>query len=191
MEAPKRIGTSWSPKEELQLLQNLNVGCTISTIAVQHKRSEGGIRSRINSIAQRMHDQGIDHETIINTVKITQKKLDSLIIQNKPPVIQISWVPEFGFLLAKDCDKMCDVYMNIGIQDKIGYIQGIKVQFWSGITSYNDFDLCEWIIPAITKHIPNIEALKQGRRGAKLCMDETQTYFSSTHKPSPDIPIQC
>jgi DNA-binding NarL/FixJ family response regulator len=75
MESPKHIGVSWSSKEELQLLQNLNVGCTISTIAVQHKRSEGGIRSRINVIAQRMHDQGIDYETIINTVKITKKNL--------------------------------------------------------------------------------------------------------------------
>jgi hypothetical protein len=79
--------------------------------------------------------------------------------------------------------------MNIGIQDKIGYIQGIKVQFWSGITSYNDFDLCEWIIPAITKHIPNIEALEQGRRGGKHWMDETQKYFSTTHKHSNTVLI--
>jgi hypothetical protein len=48
------VGSSWTPEEETQLLNELATTASIDDIAASHKRTSGAIRARQNFIGRRM-----------------------------------------------------------------------------------------------------------------------------------------
>jgi hypothetical protein len=51
---PESVGSRWTSDEESRLLELIANGADIQEIATKHKRTKGGIRSRLNVIAVRM-----------------------------------------------------------------------------------------------------------------------------------------
>ena len=72
----------WSNKEELTLLEELNDNLTINQISLNHKRSQGAIKSRIKLLTYKMKD-GISVVEICNKNKLDANSLDILIEKNK------------------------------------------------------------------------------------------------------------
>ena len=72
----------WSNKEELTLLEELNDNLTINQISLNHKRSQGAIKSRIKLLTYKMKD-GISVVEICNKNKLDVNSLDILIKKNK------------------------------------------------------------------------------------------------------------
>lgn len=65
---PENRGKSWNKIEDEKLLKLIKNGKTLNDIALEHKRTRGGIRSRLNVIARDLHENGM-------TIKDIQSKL--------------------------------------------------------------------------------------------------------------------
>jgi hypothetical protein len=76
---PKNLGKLWSQDEENLLLQQISENIDIETIAIKHERTIGGISSRINDIAYKMHTNNISIDEIFEKTKIDEKKLEEII----------------------------------------------------------------------------------------------------------------
>jgi hypothetical protein len=61
---PANMGKPWLDDETLQLLKNVRSRKAISDIADDHKRTEGGILSRLRSMAVDYHNEGRSIEVI-------------------------------------------------------------------------------------------------------------------------------
>jgi hypothetical protein len=69
-EYPSNMGQKWSDAEESLLLEELNNNIDIETIAQKHSRTIGGINSRRQEIAYKMHLKNISIEEIIRLTKL-------------------------------------------------------------------------------------------------------------------------
>ena len=65
IECPQNLGLKWSIHEEEELLQYLNENKTLEEIARIHKRTVGGIHSRIKIIVCKFLKNGMDLELIV------------------------------------------------------------------------------------------------------------------------------
>lgn len=68
----------WSNKEELTLLEELNDNLTINQISLNHKRSQGAIKSRIKLLTYKIKDD-ISVVEIYNKTNLDVNSLDILI----------------------------------------------------------------------------------------------------------------
>jgi hypothetical protein len=69
-EYPSNMGQKWSNEEETLLLEELNNNIDIETIAQKHSRTIGGINSRRQEIAYKMHLKNVSIEEIIRLTKL-------------------------------------------------------------------------------------------------------------------------
>jgi hypothetical protein len=69
-EYPSNMGQKWSYEEEILLLEELNNNIDIETIAQKHSRTIGGINSRRQEIAYKMHLKNMSTEEIIKQTKL-------------------------------------------------------------------------------------------------------------------------
>jgi hypothetical protein len=72
-------GKLWDTKEEIKLLQELENGYDILSIAEIHQRTSGGISARINEIAYKMYKQNMDIDFISKKTKLNENLINSLI----------------------------------------------------------------------------------------------------------------
>ena len=63
-DVPESMGKKWLPEEIAHLLSHIKSGVPLETIACNHKRSEGGIRSKLRGIAYDMYCKDIPMEEI-------------------------------------------------------------------------------------------------------------------------------
>ena len=76
-------GKKWDEEEERILLSELEEKLEIEMIAQNHKRTIGGIRSRIKSISYNFYKDGFSKEEIMKKTKINIKELNETIEQNE------------------------------------------------------------------------------------------------------------
>lgn len=79
IELPSECGKKWTELEEQQLLNELEIDMDCNTVAENHKRTLGGIRSRIYEMAYRMHQNNTPKEEIMKTMRLTERHLDDII----------------------------------------------------------------------------------------------------------------
>ena len=106
-EYPSNIGQKWTDKEDFILLEELNQNIDIETIAENHNRTIGGIKSRCKEIAYKMFLKNISIEEIIKQTKLddecikliidkkqnyTPKKIKTPEIKIKTPEIKIKTI---------------------------------------------------------------------------------------------------
>ncbi len=72
-EDKKNFGQRWTGKEENMLLQELNNNIDIEKIAKTHKRTVGGINSRLREISYKMYLKNVPIDEI---VKITKQDIE-------------------------------------------------------------------------------------------------------------------
>jgi len=75
-EGLENMGTPWREPEVSALLKEIKDGITIQHIAKSHKRTEGGIRSRLREIA---YDKYKDKMSINDIVELTRLSKDDVI----------------------------------------------------------------------------------------------------------------
>jgi len=79
IEYPSNMGQLWTEKEELLLLDELQQNNNIMKIAENHRRTPGGITSRIRYIAYKMYVKNIPMEEIIKKTKLDHIELNEVI----------------------------------------------------------------------------------------------------------------
>jgi DNA-binding CsgD family transcriptional regulator len=73
------IGKKWLPEEEQKLLDYISNGMNIETIAIEHKRSEGGIKSKLREIAYKLHCSNTPMEEIIQKTRLSQTEIQETV----------------------------------------------------------------------------------------------------------------
>jgi hypothetical protein len=100
------VGKKWTDEEECTLLDELNKNVNIETISQQHKRQIGGINSRRNEIAYKMHLKHISIEEIIDKTKLDNKTIQQIIDKrknyNKPKITETTAI----FSLKNEVSEM-------------------------------------------------------------------------------------
>jgi hypothetical protein len=80
---PANIGKPWLDDEVLQLLQGVRKKKTIEEIAEEHKRTVGGIKSRLRQIATDYHNEGRSIEQIEKFTGLTTEEITDAIERRK------------------------------------------------------------------------------------------------------------
>ena len=80
-------GNRWSAEEEAKLLEELAADKSIDDIADEHKRTEGGIRSRITQIACNRIEAGESMELVIQATKMTEKQILESVNKRAPKAL--------------------------------------------------------------------------------------------------------
>lgn len=71
------VGKIWTPEEETRLIDSLGQGKDIDEIAKEHKRTVGGIKSRMKKIAVRMiENDGKSVEEVCMTLHLTVEDIE-------------------------------------------------------------------------------------------------------------------
>jgi len=71
------VGSKWTPEEEVLLIDSLGNDKNIDDIAKEHKRTPGGIRSRMRIIAVRMiENDGKSIEEVCNKLRMTSEEIE-------------------------------------------------------------------------------------------------------------------
>lgn len=71
------VGNRWTPEEETRLIDSLGQGKDIDEIAKEHKRTSGGIRSRMSMIALRMiESEGKSIEEVCVALHMTSEEIE-------------------------------------------------------------------------------------------------------------------
>lgn len=71
------VGNRWTPEEEAQLVDSLGNGKDIDDIANEHKRTSGGIKSRMREIAVRMiESEGKSIEEVCVALHMTSEEIE-------------------------------------------------------------------------------------------------------------------
>lgn len=71
------VGNRWTPEEETRLIDSLGQGKDIDEIAKEHKRTVGGIKSRMKEIAIRMiENDGKSVEEVCMTLHLTLEDIE-------------------------------------------------------------------------------------------------------------------
>jgi len=92
---PAMYGKKWTKSEDERLLNYINNGIDIYTIAINHSRSVGGIKGRIYEFAYDMYVNNMSLEDIVQTMRVDKFTFDKFafekfiekkqkIVQNKP-----------------------------------------------------------------------------------------------------------
>lgn len=63
-------GASWTDKEEKQMLKSIDENKTIEQIAIEHKRTVGGIHARLKRIARDLYNDGKSVSQIHDKLKL-------------------------------------------------------------------------------------------------------------------------
>ena len=79
VELPAEFGKKWTELEEQQLLNELDIDMDCNTVAENHKRTLGGIRSRIYEMAYRMYLKNVPKDEIMKKMRLTEGHLDDII----------------------------------------------------------------------------------------------------------------
>jgi exoribonuclease II len=84
------VGNKWTDFEANKLLEAIQSGKSIDTIAIDHKRTSGGIRARLFEIGYKLFKDGKSIEEISNIIKISKTDIEIEIEkkQNKTPSIK-------------------------------------------------------------------------------------------------------
>lgn len=70
------VGTKWTESEEVQLIESIASGIEIKDIAGEHKRTVGGIASRLREIAVRMIEiDGKTVEDVCSTLRLSKDEV--------------------------------------------------------------------------------------------------------------------
>ena len=72
---PTNMGKAWLDDEVVQLLQGIKRKKTIQEIAEQHKRTVGGITSRLKQLAADYHEEGRPIEDIEKLTGLTKEQI--------------------------------------------------------------------------------------------------------------------
>ena len=72
----ERVGKKWTPEEELQLTSLIKTDKSIDDIAKEHKRTVGGINSRLRELAVRMINKGKTIEEVCVTMRLTREEIE-------------------------------------------------------------------------------------------------------------------
>jgi len=75
---PSEFGSKWTEMEEKQLLNEIEIGMDIDTIAKHHNRTIGGIQSRFNELIYNMSFEK-SKEEIMKRMNITEEKFACII----------------------------------------------------------------------------------------------------------------
>ena len=79
VELPTEFGKKWTELEEQQLLNELEIDMDCNTVAENHKRTLGGIRSHIYEMAYRMYLKNVPKDEIMKKMRLTEGHLDDII----------------------------------------------------------------------------------------------------------------
>ena len=82
-ECPENLGLKWSINEENELIDSLREEKTIEEIARIHKRTIGGIKSRINIIVYKLLINGKSVEYINKNMNITKEEIEDIKLENE------------------------------------------------------------------------------------------------------------
>ena len=104
-----RRGQPWTGLEEKQLLEEIEGGVDVKQIAVNHRRTAGGIRSRIKLIAYEMYTHKYSMSEIISRTKLTE-------IQVLEEVKKRGDLPESVWTAEEDEQLLEEIGRNIHIE---------------------------------------------------------------------------
>ena len=76
---PENMGQKWTDKEEEELLQQIKENMDIENISVIHKRTVGGITSRLGEIAYKMYLKKSNIRDIIEKTKLDENYIRQII----------------------------------------------------------------------------------------------------------------
>jgi len=76
---PQNMGQKWTDKEEEELLQQIKENMDIENISVIHKRTVGGITSRLGEIAYKMYLKKSNIHDIIEKTKLDENYIRQII----------------------------------------------------------------------------------------------------------------
>ena len=76
---PQNMGQKWTDKEEEELLQQIKENMDIENISVIHKRTVGGIISRLGEIAYKMYLKKSNIRDIIEKTKLDENYIRQII----------------------------------------------------------------------------------------------------------------
>ena len=76
---PQNMGQKWTDKEEEELLQQIKENMDIENISVIHKRTVGGITSRLGEIAYKMYLKKSNIHNIIEKTKLDENYIRQII----------------------------------------------------------------------------------------------------------------
>ena len=80
---PAAKGKKWSSEEETQLLDELDRGLNVNSIASLHDRTYGGITSRMREIACRMIEAGEEMSKVVMVTKVSEHQINDAIEKKK------------------------------------------------------------------------------------------------------------
>ena len=96
-------GKSWTLEEENQLIDSLSTGKEISDIANEHKRTMGGIKSRIRVIAFRMVEtDGLTMEEVSAKLRLTPEEIKDALQRRRSRIAQPKTKPDTDIDILKD-----------------------------------------------------------------------------------------
>jgi hypothetical protein len=72
---PANMGKAWSDDQILQLLQGVRKKKSMEEIAEEHKRTVGGIKSRLRQLATEYHTEGRSMEQIVKFTGLTAEEI--------------------------------------------------------------------------------------------------------------------
>jgi hypothetical protein len=72
---PSNIGSKWTNKEDETLLEEIANNISFQEIALNHKRTTGGIHARRREIAYKMHLEYDSMEEIIKKTKLSEEEI--------------------------------------------------------------------------------------------------------------------
>jgi len=85
----ENCGKFWSKEEDVNMMKLIEEGKNIQEIALSHKRTEGGIKSRLRDKARKLHQNGLSNYEIQNQLKyLTIDDIEKAISYIKPSKTQ-------------------------------------------------------------------------------------------------------
>ena len=118
-DVPESMGKKWTPEEIKQLLSHIQSGVTIEIIAGNHKRSEGGIRSKLRGIAYDMYCKDLPMEEI--TMKTGVSSADVMdtvyrknnLMEKKKIPIKLPEVNNVSSMEDRNSETIQNVYVEV------------------------------------------------------------------------------
>ena len=105
-EMPDAKGKRWLHEEDEQLLLYFKNATNITEIAHHHKRTEGGIRSRLRTIAYDMYCKEIPMEEITQKTGVSHTDILDM-VERKKTNVEKKKVMSYGHLTTKDEVRSC------------------------------------------------------------------------------------
>ena len=118
IDLPSGFGKKWTDTEEQQLLNELEIQMDLETIAQNHNRTAGGIRSRINGIMYQMYTDGKPINEIMKQLNKTEEECNAIIShqttkdknkQQRSEMKKMKKTEQSGSLLPSEADHSTEV----------------------------------------------------------------------------------